>query len=290
MIMDELFKKFLTERVYLKNITPATQLNQEKAWRRFRPLLPTDSTALTKDALVQAVASLVSKPGPRGRLLSVGCVNAFIRPFNAFLRWLHTEGHISTTLKLPLRKGEVTVIKAFTPEHVTRLLDYQPQGMNDTRISALVWLILDTGLRIQEALNLRRGDVDFENLLVTVMGKGRKQRIVPMSIEGRKHLFKYCQSHKHDYIFACRYGTRVTYRNAARDFRALCLRLRITGVRPSFHTLRHTFAYSYIKKGGTILYLQKLLGHTTLDMTRRYCDLSVEDLGEVCNKFSLLSR
>ncbi len=63
----------------------------------------------------------------------------------------------------------------------------------------------------------------------------------------------------------------------------------ITGVRFSPHTFRHTFAVSYLRKGGSVFHLQKILGHSTLEMTRRYCNLMTEDLQAVHSKLSLLS-
>ena len=71
------------------------------------------------------------------------------------------------------------------------LLAVKPKRFDQWRLHALVCLLLDAGLRIEEALALRTRDVDFDNLLVTVFGKGRKERRVPFSFELRKVLFRY---------------------------------------------------------------------------------------------------
>ena len=74
-----------------------------------------------------------------------------------------------------------------------------------------------------------------------------------------------------------------------RAFKGVGKHLGITGVRFSFHTLRHTFAVNYIRNGGSVFHLQKILGHSTLVMTRRYCELQVEDLQKVHQQYSLLA-
>jgi integrase/recombinase XerD len=101
-----------------------------------------------------------------------------------------------------------------------------------------------------------------------------------MSIELRKLLFRYLSQHQFDRVFCTGGGTEPDQRYLLRDFKLVCSRLGITGVRTSFHTLRHTFAVEYLKAGGNVLYLQRILGHTTLEMTNRYVrSLGIEDLG-----------
>jgi site-specific recombinase XerD len=150
-------------------------------------------------------------------------------------------------------------------------------------------------LRISEALALSRDAVDFDNLLICVRaGKGGKHRMVPMSFELRKRVWKYAtrtQSPQQRFLFETRNHTRMTVRNIQRDFNRLCRRLRIEGVRTSPHTLRHTFAISYLRAGGNLFYLSKILGHTSVQTTERYLQsLQVEDLQAVHNRLSLLAR
>jgi len=76
----------------------------------------------------------------------------------------------------------------------------------------MICFALDTGCRIDEMLTLERGSVDFDNMLVTVIGKGDKERIIPISIEGRKQLFKFLKSHDFSYVFPTRHGDKITYK------------------------------------------------------------------------------
>jgi integrase/recombinase XerD len=182
-------------------------------------------------------------------------------------------------------------LATFTAEQVKRLLVFKPTGQNQKRCFTLACLLLDTGLRIDEARTLVPANIDFDNLLVTVMGKGQKQRKVPLSFQGRKILYLYIKENERRFVFGTRNHTMCSIRNLQRDLTAICKHLAFTGVRCSWHTLRHTFAVSYLRNGGNLFYLSKILGHTSVKTTERYLQsLGVEDLQAVHNGLSLLSR
>jgi integrase/recombinase XerD len=155
-----------------------------------------------------------------------------------------------------------------------------------------VLLLLDTGCRISEALTVRVRDIDMENLLVTLDGKGSKQRVVPFSFELRKAIFRFMRDfgRKVDaLLFANRGETGLGRRNMLRDVKLLCKRLGFTPPARTLHAFRHTFAVNYLRRGGSVFHLQKVLGHSTLEMTRRYANLMTEDLQAVHERVSLLS-
>ena len=195
-------------------------------------------------------------------------IAGYIRGLNAFLRWGHTEGHFKELLVIPVPRCEQKLVLPLTPEQVQRFLKWKPVHSSQRRTFVLVCLLLDTGMRISEGIGLRKADLNLDDLLIKVKGKGGKHRQVPMSFELRKLLFRYLQKHPFDLVFATRHGTRLTRRNATRDLYKLCDRLRMP--RRGFHTLRHTFALNHLRRGGSAFHLQKILGHSTLEMTRRY--------------------
>jgi len=149
------------------------------------------------------------------------------------------------------------------------------------RLQALISLMLDTGVRIEEALTLRIGDMDLDNLLLTVYGKGRKERRVPFSFELRKVLFRYGQIRakacpQSDLLFPSRRQTRWDQRNS---LRGLHLRQDKLGLpRFGWHRLRHTFAINYLRSGGEVVRLSRVLGHSQISTTMRYVHLMTEDL------------
>ena len=139
--------------------------------------------------------------------------------------------------------------------------------------------MLDTGLRPSEMLNLQRDDIDFSNLILKVLGKGRKERLVPFSPELRKRLFL---------AFAGFGGTCWEKRNSTTSL--YLLQDKVGLPRFGWHRLRHTFATNYLRQGGDIVRLSMVLGHSQITTTQRYLHLLTEDLSASHQKVSILNR
>lgn len=279
--MTILLDKFLKERRYLKNISAKTEIYYRQAWRNWCE--KTDGQ-ITKDNALTFMEKL-----REAGVKPVSC-NTYISALNAFFVWLFQNKHIEEPLKIPKLKADLPLLKTVPLKNLQALLDFKPKTYGEKRIQAILVLIIDTGMRIDcEALNVRRGDLDFDNLLVSIVGKGGKPRIIPFSPECRKILFRFLKLHNHDLVFCTKNGTKLGYRNMVRDYDLICGKLGIerTG---GFHRLRHTFALNYVRKGGGLFHLQKQLGHKTLDMTRRYTELEIDDLKQTHKKVSLLGK
>jgi integrase/recombinase XerD len=94
---------------------------------------------------------------------------------------------ISAGRDFPKLKQTEKVIATYSEADIRKII----QARRDGRVQVLVLLLLDVGLRIDEALSIRVRDIDFDNLLIKVRGKGDKERIVPFSFDLRKHLFRH---------------------------------------------------------------------------------------------------
>jgi integrase/recombinase XerD len=282
-----LFKQFLAQRRYLKNVTPSTLEWYETAFKALQKVLGAEVPPLTKSALHQSVVSI------RQRGVKPVSCNTYIKALNAFCLWLHAEGHLVAPLQLPLLKVEQRIVQTLSDQSMQALLSQKPKGFDQWRLHALVCLLLDAGLRIDEALTLRRRDVDFDNLLVTVFGKGRKERRIPFSFELRKVLFRYdqvrtTQCPQCELSFPSRQGTFWDQRNSLRGLHLLQEKLAL----PTFgwHRFRHTFATNYRRQGGDIVRLSMVLGHSQITTTQRYLHLLTEDLSASHQKVSILNR
>ena len=146
------------------------------------------------------------------------------------------------------------ILATFSDSQVRQLVSFKPRTTAERRTHTTACLLLDTGLRIDEALSLRREDVDLDGLVLRInSGKGGKGRVVPFSLPARKLLFRYLSEQQPQYgslVFFAGDGSKINQRNALRSFKRLCSTLDIHGVRCSFHTLRHTFATHYLRAGG----------------------------------------
>ena len=107
--------------------------------------------------------------------LKASSCNCRIRAVNAYLKWSGSPLHI------PRLKEEQRVLPTFTLGHIARIASFKPKGYCEKRLHTLVLTLADTGCRVDEALSLRWPDCDLDNLLLTLQGKGRKQRKVPLT-------------------------------------------------------------------------------------------------------------
>jgi integrase/recombinase XerD len=272
--MEPRFEQFIHERLYLHNVSPATVEWYKHSFKWLRSETP------SQDELKDAVLRMREKG-----LKATGC-NSAIRAINAYLRWAESP------LKIPQLKEPQIILPTFTAAQVSRLVSWKPKKVCERRLHLLVLFLLDTGCRISEALTLRVREIDFDNLLVTLDGKGRKQRVVPFSFELRRVMFRYVSEFKRKpdaLLLASRNDTRLGRRVMLRDVKQLCKRLGFDPPARTIHAMRHTFAVNYIRRGGSVFHLQKVLGHSTLEMTRRYANLMTEDLQEIHERVSLLS-
>jgi len=183
---SRLFQDFLAQRRYLKNVTSSTIEWYETAFKALQRTHGVDP-AMSKPTLQTFVVSLRKR-----NVKPISC-NTYIKALNAFCRWLHEEGHLAERLELPVLKVEKRILQTLSDDQIRTLLSWKPKTFDQWRLFGLIALTLDTGVRIEEALTLRTRDVDFDNLLLTVLGKGRKERRIPFSFELRKTLFRFQQ-------------------------------------------------------------------------------------------------
>jgi site-specific recombinase XerD len=221
--------------------------------------------------------------------MSPAGANIYIRAMNAYCAWLKEKGHVADQIILKQVKAPQKPVYAFSEAEIRALTAIKPRGDCERRTWALVQVLLDTGCRVGELLDLKDRDVDFDNCLLHVDGKGGKFRKVPFSLEGRKVLFRHLGSRK-GYVFAARGGMRLMHRNVYRDLIALCRRAGITKrVHP--HLTRHTFACHFMRNGGSIYTLSRILGHSSVSTTQVYVrGLGIEDFREEHQRLSPLAR
>jgi integrase/recombinase XerD len=293
--LNDLFERFIKERIYEKNITPKTERAHRQAWISFTKHCGhvTEAEQLGKSVIFDYLEALY-KTGIRPT-----SVNCYARSLNAFFKWLNEERYVNAEAgrELKIKKLAVPkeVIKTLPDESLTTLLNHKPKDRTERRVRMLILTILDTGIRITEAFNLRVPDVDFDNRLLRVVGKGRKERLVPFSEELRKDLYRFVYSKDHDklskdrYVFCNRYGEQLRYDNLRRDYINLCKNLKIEKL-GGFHRMRHTFASNFIKDGGGVTDLKHVLGHEELRTTEIYVHTDIESLKQAHAKTSIWGR
>ncbi len=160
----------------------------------------------------------------------------------------------------------------------------------EARNLALSELLYSSGLRISEALSITRNEIDFQNKTIRVIGKGRKERIVPLGQKAVEALKKYLLlrskikgCNKTDFIFITKSGMKLTatdgYRIIHKSMQAVT-----ESKQKSPHIFRHSFATHLLDNGADIQSVSEMLGHSSLSSTQVYTHLSIEKLKETYKK------
>jgi integrase/recombinase XerD len=208
-----------------------------------------------------------------------------VASLKSMFRFLRTEGIVDAnpmeTFRSP-RPGR-TLPKAITPEQVESLLRAvgETAGAEAARDAAMFELMYAAGLRVSELVDLNINDIDFETMTVRCMGKGSKERIVPLYEEAISLVGGYISTIRNEALrddrntalFLNRRGDRLTRQ-------AFWLRLKkyalLAGIDSNItpHTLRHSFATHLLHGGATLRHVQELLGHASIATTQIYTHLT----------------
>ena len=206
-------------------------------------------------------------------------IQTYIRALRVFLTWCYSENYIDVDIseKFRLPKAKRKTIDVLTDEEIKRLFAcLNGRDFYSIRNYCIVALMLDSGLRLNEVVTLEIDKVHIVEGYVIVNGKGNKERIVPLGLNSKKALLRYMsivpKSDLKTPLFVKDTLTPLKQSTVKQLFRRLKVKSSIPRLRP--HLLRHSFATRYLENGGDIYSLQLILGHTSLEMVKKYIHLT----------------
>ncbi|HYU71130.1 MAG TPA: tyrosine-type recombinase/integrase [Ktedonobacteraceae bacterium] len=248
-------------------------------------------------------------PGARDKVRTERTVQTYARSARAFFHWLIRRGTLEHNpfdrVVFP-KVGRPLIQTITTDEFEQLLLACAPPNETGSfaeraavRNRAILWLLYDTGIRVSELINLRLDDLDRKKGVVTVLGKGSKERRIALGQNCLRNLSYYLDKHRpnaeeladwgstgEDHVFLSETRQPLTKNGMEMLFKRLKERAGIQGKRISPHIFRHTFAMNYLIKSNDPFSLQELLGHEDLTTVLNYIHMNDTVLQEQKRKYS----
>lgn len=242
---------------------------------------------LTKEDLENLIIAF------RKKGLSPNSISSYSRVLRTMLNWCREMGY--TNLQMPPMKDKETVKETYSDEELKRLLQKPDRNCDfcEYRNWAIVSFLLNSGCRASTLRNIQNRDIDlFARQVRFRHTKTGKVQVIPLCSVMVNILRDYMMVRRGegaDYLFCNEYGEMLT-ENALRE--AVYRYNRKRGVeKTSLHAFRHTFARKYLVDcGGDAFTLQKLLGHSTLQMTKHYCAIYDADIAKNYDALSPLAQ
>ncbi|WP_376797143.1 tyrosine-type recombinase/integrase [Thermogemmatispora sp.] len=292
---------------YLQDQAGGNRSPKTIAWHRIsltllRVFLQEQQGIRTIDAVEAADLSawfvhLRTTPGKYGKQRTARTVQTYARSARAFFHWVQRQGILEDDLfkQVTFPKAGRPLVQIITEEEFERLLQAcAPPGeigplaeRAAVRNQSILWVLYDTGIRVSELISLCLERVDRRRGVITVLGKGSKEREVALGRNCQRYLYYYLDKHRpseeelaewgsagENHVFLSETRLPLTKDGVEMLFKRLKQRSGITGKRVSPHVLRHTFAVNYLMNGGDIFSLQQILGHEDISTVRHYMHLT----------------
>ncbi len=283
-LMDRYIERFLNYLKIERNASPHTLRNYAKDISLLRESLGALSW---ENADLLALRQFAADQRAKG--LSKVSVARRVAAVRSFFRFLHREGYLVSNPALGLtRPKQDRKLPAFlSVEEAVRLME-APKGddLAACRDRAILETLYSTGLRVSELMSLRIGDVDLIGGSLRVIGKGRKERLVPVgsySIQAIRRYLKVLepgQDLPERPLFQNRFHGPLTDRSVRRILNRHLAQIGAAS-RVSPHALRHSFATHLLDNGADLRSVQELLGHSSLTTTQVYTHVTTERLKRV---------
>ncbi|MEJ2695458.1 MAG: site-specific tyrosine recombinase XerD [Candidatus Sulfobium sp.] len=223
---------------------------------------------------------------------SISSIGRYLSSMRALYRYMLVEDIIaedpSENIQSP-RKWE-RLPKALSISDVMELLAAEPEGGTALRDSAMLELMYSSGLRVSELTSIKLGDIHFDAGFIRVMGKGSKERVVPVNARALEKVKRYMSGERPSilgkrrsvYLFVTKRGGPMTRQRFWQTLKSIG---RKAGIELSPHTLRHCFATHLLEGGADLRSVQKMLGHSDISTTQVYTKVTTDRIKKVFKKY-----
>lgn len=284
MINEDYITDYLNYLKIDKKYEKNTLLSYENDLKKFNKYLNNKSIVKVEKKDILNFLNLERKNNKSEKTLSHDLT--VLRNFYKFLD-VNEEINYNPTIDLKYLKVTKTLPHVLSLDEVNLLLDINLNKKQDYRDKAILELTYSSGLRISELTNLKFEDINLNENIVRVMGKGKKERIVPIGDYATHYLNIYIKEYRNlflknkqsDYIFLNSSGNKISRQSI---FKMLQKRAKEKGIKTEFspHTLRHSFASHMLENGADLRSIQELLGHSDISTTQIYTHIGDKKIRE----------
>ena len=279
MVISMYIKEFLIDLEYVSGYSNNTVLSYKNDLTIFNDFIKKDLTKVSPDDIRKFIKANASK---KDKTLA-----RYITTLRMFYDFLEKRGYLNNnpTKSISLPKLDKHLPDVLTIEEVSRLLDIKPESNYDFRNKCILELLYSTGLRITELVKLTLKDIYLDDDLIKVMGKGSKERVLPLNDAASFYLKKYINDIRPKMIkktntenlFLNNHGKGLTRQAVFKMIKSRALEVNIKkNISP--HTLRHSFATHLMIEGADIRFIQELLGHSDIQTTQIYTHIANQTL------------
>ena len=222
---------------------------------------------------------------------SASSICRYISSIKAFYRYLLIEDIIdadpSENIQTPKKWEKVP--KALSLSEIKELLEVKSSGDTLIRDAAMLELLYSSGLRVSELVAIKLGDINFEAGFIRVMGKGSKERVVPVNARAVERIRRYMNDERpmilkkrqSPYLFVTRRGRPMSRQRFWQTLKSVG---KHAGIDLSPHTIRHCFATHLLEGGADLRSVQKMLGHSDISTTQIYTKVTTDRIKKVFKK------
>jgi integrase/recombinase, xerD/ripX family len=272
-ITDESTKDFLEYLKYERRVSVNTVDSYGENLLLLKNYTNKDLISLKKEDIKDFLDNVEATARTKAHYLTV---------FNSFYKYLVFMDKIKSNpcdgIKAP--KLEKKLPTYLTNEEIAKLFNIRLTKPVDYRNKAILEVMYATGARISEVINLELNQIDFEECIIRVVGKGKKERIIPLDDVAIEALDNYINNYRpfliknetRNYVFLNKNGEKISRQMIFKILKNLANKVGITK-EISPHTLRHSFASNLLNNGADLRVIQELLGHENLETTEIYSHL-----------------
>ena len=290
MKIESAISDFINYCIFEKGLTDRTKESYQNDLDVYKDFLHKRHKTTIEDITDDDIKDFLKMRNDQEKTSTIAHNLTVIKNFHSYLfKQKLIRKDVSEFIERPkLRKS---LPKTLSIEDINKLLDIPLNTLFDYRNKAMLELMYGTGLRVSEIVNLNTTDIDLTNCLIRIMGKGNKEREVPLGEYSIYYLNLYLDKRREmlkdtscDKLFLNNHGKGMTRQGFFKNLKQI---LKEKGLNPevSPHTLRHSFATHLINHGADLRSIQEMLGHSDISTTKIYTRVSDDKVKEDYNKF-----